>query len=471
MLKKLTEPYVVGMASRILGQVISFVVVMVASRYLDLEIFGTYALAWAAAVIGNTFVFTGFYQALLRAHDGERDRDTLFWLNAGIGALFTVAILGIGVAAGGPAEPRGLALIALAPIPFLIVPQAWWEALLVREKRVRAASLYVLVAEASALVAALLLLTNGWAVGALIASRYVAVGVGMILTGSLVRRLPRLGLRRDTARKAADTALPLWGTTAVQLFQNYGTDLILGAFAQAAVVGAYRGGARIAITASDLVLQPLGLLTWSRFTRIEKEGAGLDELRGAWIANMGLAAAILWPLSATVALLAEPLVVTVLDKTWLPAADVVVILSVSRAILFFTALLEPTLTMTGHGRSQFVIRLIGAGSLLVLLMIFARHGAEAASWAHLASSVLVAVIGVWAMVGALEMPRAQLVNTFVPGAALTALTAAVIVATTGARDSLGPVTGLSLCLAAIAIAWVALMVVFLRRRVLVLPSP
>ncbi|MCB1331894.1 MAG: translocase, partial [Maritimibacter sp.] len=65
MLKNLKEPYVVGVASRIIGQLISFVSVAVASRYLDLEIFGTYALAWAWVVIGNTFVFTGFYQALL----------------------------------------------------------------------------------------------------------------------------------------------------------------------------------------------------------------------------------------------------------------------------------------------------------------------------------------------------------------------------------------------------------------------
>ncbi|MCB1337134.1 MAG: oligosaccharide flippase family protein [Maritimibacter sp.] len=471
MLRKLTEPYVVGMASRILGQVISFVSVMVASRYLDLEIFGTYALAWAAAVIGNTFIFTGFYQALLRAGDGEQARDTLFWLNAGLGALFGLAILGAGLAVGGTADPRGLALIALAPIPFFIAPQAWWEALLVRERRVRAASLYVLAAEVCALVTAVVLLAQGWAVGALVASRYVAVAVGLAATGGLVRKLPRLRLSRAVTRDAARTAVPLWGTTGVHLFQNYGTDLILGAFANPAVVGAYRGGARIAITATDLVLQPLGVLTWSRFTRIEKEAEGLAALRHAWIANMGLAAALLWPLSATVALLAEPLVVTVLDETWLPAAGVVVILSLSRAILFFTALLEPTLTITGYASRQFVIRMFGAGSLLLLLMAFARHGAEAASWAHLASSVLVAGVAIWAMLRALELPLAQFVHTFVPGAALTGVTAGIVAATEPLRGATGPGLGLGLSLAAIALAWVVMMGVFLKRRMLELPTP
>ncbi len=471
MLRKLSEPYVVGVASRVIGQAISFVAVAVASRYLDLDAFGTYALAWAAVVIGNTFVFTGYYQALLRAPDFARDRDTLFWLKAGVGATSTVAILLAALMFGGLSSPSGAAMIALAPIPFLIVPTAWWEAQLVRAKRVRAASLYVLVAEAAGLAAAIWLLTQGWQIGALIASRYVSLAVGFVLTAAMVRNLPRLRFRRTSVQEAQKTAVPLWGTTTVHLFTNYGTDIILGAFASAAVIGAYRGGARIAVTASDLVLQPLGLLTWSRFTRIEKDRAGLAELRAAWIASMSIAAAILWPMTATVALLAPALVVTILDETWLPATGVVVILSISRAIGFLGALLEPTLMTTGRGRQQFAIRLYGAGTLLVLLFIFARYGAEAAAWTHVASSVLVAVLSLGAMMRALKLRPGQLVATFVPGVGATVLICAAILGTEVPRAALGTGAGLLASLAAVAVAWLAVMVLFLRRRVLVLPRP
>lgn len=471
MLKSLTEPYVVGVTSRILGQLISFVAVAVASRYLALEVFGTYALAWAAAVIGNTFVFTGFYQALLRSKDFERDRDTIYWLNTGVGALSTLAIAFFGLVTGGFETAQGTALLAIAPIPLLITPSAWWEAQLVREQRVRSASLYVLVAETCALVATIALLWQGYELAALIAPRYVSIAVGGLLTGGLVRRLPRLGFRRDTTTEAATTALPLWGTTSVHLFQNYGTDIILGAFANATIVGAYRGGARIAVTASDLVMQPLLILTWSRFTRIEKEETGLDALRIAWIENMAIAAAILWPLSAIVALLAEPLVVNVLDETWLPAAGVVVILTVSRAVQFLAGLLEPALMTTGYGRAQFYIRLFGAGSLLLLLVVFARRGAEAAAWAHFASSVMVSIVGVFALTRILQLTRADFLRTFTPGLVLTGATAAVILTTATPLARLGEAIGLVLCLAAVAVAWLGLMVVFLKRGAVVLPKP
>lgn len=471
MLRHLKEPYVVGVASRILGQVISFVAVAVASRYLELEIFGTYALAWAWVVIGNTFVFTGFYQALLRSKDFERDRDTIFWLNAGVGGASALAIVLFAFVAGGPDTVKGLTLLTMAPIPFLIAPQAWWEAQLVREKRVRSASLYVLAAEASALVTVIVMLQMGYQIAALIVPRYVAVLVGLLLTGGLVRRLPRLGFHRAATSDAAKTAVPLWGSSIVHNFQIYGTDIILGAFANPAMVGAYRGGARIAITASDLVLQPLGILTWSRFTGIEKDQDGIAALREAWTQNMAIAAAILWPLSATVALLARPLVATVLDETWLPAAGVVVILTASRAVVFLGELLEPTLMTTGHGRAQFYIRVFGAAVLLVLLMVFARHGAEPAAWAHLASSVLVATVSLWAMVRILRLKVADFLRTFAPGLVITAATAAVILSLATPLEALGDVVGLVLCLVGVAITWLVLMVIFLRRGSLVLPTP
>ena len=51
MLKRITSPYVVGVGARVLGQLISFLAVAVASRFLDLTAFGVFALAWAVTVV------------------------------------------------------------------------------------------------------------------------------------------------------------------------------------------------------------------------------------------------------------------------------------------------------------------------------------------------------------------------------------------------------------------------------------
>lgn len=471
MLKRLREPYVVGVASRIFGQAISFATVAIASRFIDLEGFGTYAFAWALTVIATTFLFTGFYQALLRSTTYERDRDTLFWVKLIVGAVGALGIAGVGLASGGLATTQGQVILALAPLPFLNVPAAWWEAQLVREARVRPASLYVLVYESLALVTVIVLLAQGWGVMALVASRYVAIFAGFVQTGLLVRTLPRPAFNLDTLRDARATATPLWGTTGVGLLSNYGADLVLGAFASPAVVGAYRGGARIAMTASDLVLQPLGLLSWSKFTRLEKDGAGKAALRRAWIENMSLAAALMWPMAMAVSLLAPLLVVTILDETWLPAASIVAILSVSKSIGFFSNLLEPTMLTTGNAGKQLTIRSLGALTLVVLLFAFGRYGPEAAAYAHLASNVVVGGLSLIATSRALDLPPMRMVTTFLPGLALAGLTFVAVHWSSVLWGSLGTELGLGLTLVEATVAWLILMIVFLRRRVLVLPTP
>jgi O-antigen/teichoic acid export membrane protein len=471
MLAKLTSPYVVGVIARMLGQVISFLGVAIASRFLDLQAFGTYALAWAATVIATTFVFTGFYQALLRSREYGRDRDSLFWLKLGVGSAGSLVIFVLGQAAGGLSSPTGFALCALAPIPALQSASAWWEAQLVRAKRVRAASLYVVAAEALGLVTTFMMLRVGWGIEALIAARYTVTIVGLVLTGSLVRALPRLTIRRDATRSAAATALPLWGTSSIGLFSNYGADLILGAFLNPAAVGAYRGGARIAMTASDLVLHPLVLLAWSKFTRLEKDGEPTDALRRAWLDSMAIAAAILWPIAASVALLAPMLVTAILDATWLPAASIVSILSVSRALSFLSALLEPTMMCSGNPGKQLRVRAVGAVSLLILLLTFGRYGPEAAAFAHVATSVTVASLSLTAMARVLSIRVSELVSAFLPGLVLALLSVLAILSTETPRSMLGGNLGLVATIGLVGAVWGLLMAVFLNRRVLVLPTP
>ncbi|MEC7765290.1 MAG: oligosaccharide flippase family protein [Pseudomonadota bacterium] len=471
MLKRLAAPYVVGVASRIVGQAISFATVAIASKFIDLDGFGTYAFGWALTVIATTFVFTGFYQALLRSSDAARDRSTLFWAMLGVGALGSLVITGVGLSMGGLATEAGRVILILAPLPFVNVPAAWWEAQLVRDARVRAASLYVLIYESMALLTVIVLLSMGWGVFALVASRVVAVAFGLLQTGLLVRKLPRFEFRRDTLTAARETAGPLWGTTSVALLSNYGADLILGALASPSVVGAYRGGARIAMTAADLVMQPLGLLSWSKFTRIEKEGTGIPALRRAWIENMSLAAALMWPMSMAVALLAPLLVVTILDETWLPAASIVSILAVSKSIEFFSNLLEPTMLTTGNAGRQLKIRSAGAVTLIVTLLAFGRFGPEAAAYCHLAASVVVGTASLVSTSKALEIPVRDMVVTFLPGATIAAFTFAIVEWSSGFWGVLGSDLGLGVTLVKVAVVWLILMAIFLRRRILVLPTP
>jgi O-antigen/teichoic acid export membrane protein len=486
MLRVLSSTYAVGVTSRFSVQIVAFVQVMIASRYLDLAGFGVYALAWAVTVIANSFVYTGFYQALLRSTDIGRDRDTVFWAMLGIGAVGAAVIGTAGVLAGGATGfsagdwvtglsgagvgATGLAMIILAPVPVLKVLVAWNEAQLVRDKRVRTASAHVVISESVALVVMWVGLRVGYGLGALIAARYASTLIEMAVTSALVRRRPRTRIDRAALGDSARTALPLWGATAMGMFSNYGADLILGAFLNPAAVGAYRGGARISQTVSDLILQPLVMLSWSGFTQLEKAGQ-LARIREAWLGNMAFGAASMWPILASVALLAPEIVTVVFDATWAPAAVIVSILCLARAVRFASALLEPVMICHDQGRRQLRIRMIGAVALLAFLLGFGRIGGEAAAWAQVATAAVVAVLSLLAMLPLLKIDAAALLRAFAPGLGLTGLCAGVVLATAGWRAGVDPATGLAVTVGALALLWAALVAIGLQRRILVLPLP
>lgn len=470
MLKLVASPFAVGVMSRFSGQIIAFVTVMVSSRFLDLAEFGTFVLAWALAVIANSFVFTGFYQSLLRSSDADDDRDTFFWLIFGVGVISALVIGAVGLVAGGMATQSGQAFCLLAPIPILMSIVAWNEAQLVSTKRIRAASSYVVLSEFSALIVAYFCLKAGYGLFSLIAARYAMALVAITLTTSLVGNFPRFRINKETVMGCKSTVPPLWATTAMGMFSNYGTDIVLGAFLNPIAVGAYRGGARIATTISDLVLQPMVMLSWSRFTSLEKDGRS-DLMKDAWLENMTLAAALVWPVMLSVAMLAPELVAVMFDETWLPAAPIVALLSISRAVRFLSTLLEPTMICCGKPRIQLKIRFIGVALLMIFLLAFGRFSVEAAATAHLLASAVVGVLSIGATVAVLGLSRSDLVRTFLPGMALALACAMAILGTTQLRTNVDSITGLLATIGVVVVIWLIAMIAGFQRKLLVLPNP
>ena len=470
MLKTLLSPYAVGVASRIAAQLITFVSVMVASRYVGLSSFGSYVLAWTVSVIFTSLVYTGLYQSLLRSEEPDHDASSYFWLMGIVASVGTLVSLSCGLLAGGWNSEPGTAFLLLAPATLFAFPTAWNEAHLVAQKRVRAASLYSLASQLATLLATWIGLQHGYGIIALIGGNYVGAVMGLIVTFTLVRRVPKAELRRKALADSRKTVPNLWGTSLLAMFSNYGGDLILGAFLSPVAVGAYRGGSRITLAVNDFIVQPLTMLSWSRFTRLEKE-QDLDGMRVAWIDNMSLAGALMWPMMVALALLADPLVRVVFDDAWLPAAVVVVILAASRCVRFFAVLLEPALICAGHKGRQLRIRLIGAIVFLVALLSFGRLSVELAAYSHLLASAVVAVLALIASFEALHIRARQAIPVFLPGACIAAACAALITLMAPARDAMSVGAGLFATIGALGVLWLAGMVLCLRSGWLRLPQP
>ena len=464
------SPFVVGLGARVLAQVVAFALVVVASRHLGLEAFGVYAIAWAGAVISSALVYTGLYHAMLRAPDIDAASDTLFWLILAAGGVLGSVLLAAGLLAGGAGSTLGGALMAMAALPVLAAPASWNEAHLVRDERVRAASLHSPIGETAGLAFAIWGFGAGYGLGALIASRFVVVMVSLVITTALVRRLPKPTIRWDVAGNSARTAVPLWGTTGIGMFSAYGADLVLAFYLNPAAVGAFRGGARIAGTAADVVLQPMRILNWSRFSRLERAGER-TAIRTAWCETQAVVAAILWPAFMGVGLLAEPLVAVVFDEMWLAAAPVLAVLCVSQAIAVPLAVMEPALVCTGRAALLVRLRVTAGLALLASLLVFGPWGAVSAAWGIALSTALVGGYVVTVLKRVLDLDARDLAETFAPAMALALLCGVSVFSLAPHVAALSPPKALLAHIALGAALWGAGVYLFVRTGWLRTPLP
>ncbi|WP_397543204.1 oligosaccharide flippase family protein [Roseovarius salis] len=466
----LTSPFVIGMASRLVVQVFALAQIMIASRYLGLAEFGSYALAWAVASIFHAFIFTGFYHIFLRSRTPDEDRDTIFGIMLAVALVAAGLMLCVGILIGDRQALTSHMFLALAAVPLIEAVNAWNEAHLLREARMRTANVITGVAEVSATAALIAGLLGGIGPLSLVLARYAANGLKLILSSSVVRRMPRPGLDIDVLRRGAHTALSLWVTSGSAMLVNYGGDLILGAFLSPSVVGAYRGGARISQTASDLVQQPLTMLSWSRFSRLEKVGHR-RQIGLYWRVNVAFGTAAGWPLLICVALLSEELVAVVLDETWLPAAVVISIMSVGRAMRLISTQLEPTLTNFDQQKLLVKIRLFGFALVGLALLFYGRYGAEHAATAHLMAALVMAAISIVVTQRVLALTAREMMLTFVPAITLTALCAAFVWMTQPLRAGPDPADGFFLTLSGLFLLWCGGVALALSKRVLRWPIP
>ncbi|WP_102110454.1 oligosaccharide flippase family protein [Oceaniglobus roseus] len=466
----LLSPMAVGMGARVAVQLVAFVQIMIAARYLELADFGTYTLGWACCVILISLVYTGFYQALLRSPDFETERHTGFCAMAAIGAGGAALMVAVGLATLGNGADTGAVFLALAPLPLLRALVAWSEAHLVRDRRVRFVSLYGMVSESIALVVTWGALLAGSGVFALVFGRYAVLAVEMAMVLMADRSRPRLAFSGAAFARLRTTALPLWGTSGLGMMSSYGADLILGAFLNTAAVGAYRSGARISQTAADLIFQPLNTISWSRMSQAEKAGEH-HELKRIWLDHTGFGAALLWPILAAFAILAKDLVLFLFDATWLPAAPVIVLLSLSRGVGFLSVLLEPAMVCQGLGRTQLWVRAVALVAFIAALLTFGRFGAAEAAWAHVLMSAVSSVLTVAVIRATLKVGLAEILRTLAPAVAITALCIAGLELSAPARAALGATGGLLSAVAGLAVVWGLAVLFCLRRRYIALPRP
>jgi len=338
-------------ATRILVNIIAFANTLLLARLLTPADFGLVAIAIAITTVVTSVTELSLASALIQ-HKNPRDEhfDSAWTLNFARGAILALLICGIAVPTAqlyGDTRLVSVMLVIGAVTllggmanPKLVVfsrKLVFWQefALGVSQK--------LLGFIVAAVVA--LLYRSYWA---LIAGIVVTQVSATVLSYFLFPYRPRLRLGGVGELFSFSAWLSL--SQAINTLNWKFDQLVIGYFLGGTSLGYYTVGDNLAILPTREATAPLALTLFPAFSRLVDDPA---RLRRAYQHAQALLCMVALPLGCGFAIVAKPLIVLTMGKTWLPAVIVVQLLASIFAIQTLSTTLQPLALAMGQTRRLF----------------------------------------------------------------------------------------------------------------------
>jgi|GEM_PF-3074721 len=357
-----------GMVARIASQVMTLVLLLLAGRFLTIELFGIFALAVILLNFSQTIMFSGVYAYLLKEPDIRPTLPTAFTLHCAVAVFFFLAILLVGFGISFIPGQMLLAKLVAATcgIPLISLIGCWQEALALRRHKVRYYYLSLLTSEVLGFALGVWMLVNDYGVWSLVASRYVAFAVIATMLFVAERSLPRPGWNREHAKRITDYGAGLYGSAALTFLTLYWSDIAIGALLNARAVGLFRMGARTATAAFDIFAQTTRVLAWQVTGRYSREGRLREPV---WVTMYASLITLVAAGLGSMAVLGEDLTLVILGEEWLPMVPVLQLICLVRIIATFDLVAAAQLAAAGDTKYLFRVRV--GEAIILFITVFA----------------------------------------------------------------------------------------------------
>jgi O-antigen/teichoic acid export membrane protein len=402
---------VIGVFSRGSSQIVTFLLTLVAARYLTPAQFGIFSLAAIATTLIRTLLYSGAFEHLLKAKNA-RDESTecllvnIFVAVAASGIVIVGAVVARAIA--GPSILTDLLLILL-PSNLIAAITGWQESLLLRTSRIRIYYGATLFAEVVAMTVAVLLFNAGagiWSLAGQIYTRNIT-----ILCLYFIIERPILSSKPSRAKtmEVLGWSLHRYGTLLLSFGSTYAADIFLGIFLSPAATGLYRASSRLVTAIADMIGQPTRLIAMTIFSARAARGVSSATV---WPGIFAVSAIFGWSALAGLAAGASTFVPLILGAKWAAAVPIVAILCIARAFTVLDSITGAALVAADHARVLLYRQTIAGVTLLITLTIVAPFGVVAVAVATavvaLANSVLLLAFVLRRLDGSSDALRTQL---------------------------------------------------------------
>lgn len=442
-----------NMVQNLVSRALGLIVLAIIGRILDRSAFGSIALALAITTFAELLVNGGYGEFITQRPDLEDEHlDTAFWFNFVIGSVLAgvIAITAEPLAAAF-AEPSVAPVIRWLALSLLIrsltvVPTG----LLIRKLRFRSLSLRSVVASAVGGTAGIIAALSGLGVYSLVIQVLVGDVVATAILWGATEWRPGLRVSRKHLRELSTFGTPIIGGTILAFVsRRLDTMIVIGALGLLAL-GVYSIAQRV----YQIVLQILNKSTVDvAFSALSRLADSEDQRRRAFYRVIELTGVLCFPTYVGLAIVAEPLTVSLFGARWADSAPALSFFALSGLPFSLSLIHGAAIKSAARTRFLLLINIILFAVYMPIMIVIVSRGTTAAAAASLISCCAIVPVEIGLLRSAMSIRIADYLKALVGPALATIVMAGVTLA--AAMATLPPILLLGVeCLAGV-ISYVA----------------
>lgn len=378
-----------NLAQNLLGRVLALAVIAILGRILAKSDFGAVAVCLAVTAFGELLATQGYGEFIAHRKDiSDEHLDTAFWLNAALGIVLTLLIiLCAGPLAKELGEPSVTTILRVLSLSVLIravsvVPTG----MLMRELKFRSLSLRSLAASVLAGIVGIIGALTGLGIWSLV----LQVLIGDLVSTAVLWRAtawrPGFRLSRQCLHQLNSFGAPVLGAAALVLVGRRLDIMLIAGSLGLVTLASYSMAQRLFHIANQVLNKSSDAVTLSALARLVESP---DRRRDAFYKIIELSSVLYFPVYAGLALLAEPLIVTIFSARWLDSTPILIVFGAAGVPLSLSYLHAAALKSVGRTRLFFVVNLAFVTIYVPLLLVMLSRGPTYAALAYLFACVVI----------------------------------------------------------------------------------
>ena len=329
--------------SRGVLQIVSFSTTLLVARILVPADYGVMAIASMWTATAALLTEMGLGAAIIQFQDLDRQEiDTCFWITMTL-SIVSWAILSLGAwpIANWFAVPR---VAEVLPVLALLLPlgacSVVSDSLLRKRLALDRISQAEMLGAAVALPVTLICALAGWGVWALVSGSVVGPAVRSLATFAFAPWRPGLRIGGRRAREMLHFSLATLGIKMLAGYRSVADVFVIGKLTDQATLGLYSMAKDLALLPGSKLSAVVNMLSTPMMAELQ---TNIGVMRAAFYRAVRLIAALTFPASAGMALVADDMVMMLLGSKWAPAVPILRLLCVYAAVRSVDVLLPPVL--------------------------------------------------------------------------------------------------------------------------------